>query len=55
MTMLKKFQVVECNPDIIPPSTNPGGAVSPLLPRFNSLKDLATSYPYGLGLDRLLE
>lgn len=55
MTMLNRFQVVECNPDIIPPSTNPGGAVSPLLPKFTSLKDLATSYPYGLGLDRLLE
>lgn len=49
--MLNRRQVVECNPDNIPPSTNPGEAVSPFLSRFVSLRDLCTSYPYGLGID----
>ncbi|CAD6584614.1 MAG: hypothetical protein ASARMPREDX12_001710 [Alectoria sarmentosa] len=44
-------KVVECDPDNIPPSTNPGGAVSAFLSRFVSLRDLCASYPYGMGIE----
>lgn len=47
--MLNRLQVVECNTETIPPSNNPGGAVSPLLSMFTSLRELCTSYPYGMG------
>lgn len=48
--MLNRLQIVECNPDTIPPSNNPGGAVSPFLSRFTSLHELCTSYDFGLGI-----